>query len=280
MAHRRGYSVLLDGSPGDRSRDLDTGGNVVNEITYDSFGRILSQTDPLAGDRFTFTGREWDPELGFYYYRARFYDPTTGRFISQDPIGFASGDTNHYRYVGNSPLDYVDPSGNVALTECAIVRIATVAVDVLCPALQLYLRGDFEGKTTSEIIKLTANQALFGGDLNPPKDATVEEMLAHTIERTTHFLNVASTILPSGAGMAVQLTLKAISLATVARSLANVIANDQLFNVMALAEGYVLTAYKYAKDPAATFQQAMTALEKQWDENKNEPLFWSQVVCG
>jgi RHS repeat-associated protein len=58
-----------------------------------------------------FTGREWDKETGLYYYRARYYDPKGGRFISKDPIGFEGGDVNLYRYVGNDPVDWVDPSG-------------------------------------------------------------------------------------------------------------------------------------------------------------------------
>jgi len=49
-----------------------------------------------------------------YYYRARYYDPTQARFISQDPIEFLAGDTNFYRYVGNDPLNFVDPSGLAA----------------------------------------------------------------------------------------------------------------------------------------------------------------------
>ncbi|MCL6507180.1 MAG: hypothetical protein K6T59_09155 [Bryobacteraceae bacterium] len=50
-------------------------------------------------------------ETGLYYYRARYYDPHTVRFLSEDPIGFAAGDTNLSRYVFNSPLNYTDPSG-------------------------------------------------------------------------------------------------------------------------------------------------------------------------
>ena len=46
-----------------------------------------------------------------YYYRARYYDPTLGRFISSDPIEFLAGDFNFYRYVGNDPVNFVDPSG-------------------------------------------------------------------------------------------------------------------------------------------------------------------------
>ena len=45
--------------------------------------------------------------------RARYYSPTFGRFISEDPIGFAGDDSNLYRYVWNSPTDFIDPSGEV-----------------------------------------------------------------------------------------------------------------------------------------------------------------------
>jgi RHS repeat-associated protein len=60
---------------------------------------------------YAFTGREWDPETGLYYYRARYYDPKIGRFISDDPIGLAGGDVNLYAYVGNRPLNLSDPFG-------------------------------------------------------------------------------------------------------------------------------------------------------------------------
>jgi RHS repeat-associated protein len=55
--------------------------------------------------------RESDTETGLYYYRARYYDPTAGRFTSEDPIGFNSGQGNFYAYVGNSPVRNVDPFG-------------------------------------------------------------------------------------------------------------------------------------------------------------------------
>jgi RHS repeat-associated protein len=90
---------------------MDNQGNVVNQITYDSFGNVTAQTNAGTSFRFSYTGREFDSETGLYYYRARYYDPGVGRFISEDPIGFNSGDSNTYRYVGNNPLFYVDPSG-------------------------------------------------------------------------------------------------------------------------------------------------------------------------
>ncbi len=49
--------------------------------------------------------------MGLSWYRARWYDPETGRFVSEDPIGFSAGDTNLNRYVGNGPVNGTDPSG-------------------------------------------------------------------------------------------------------------------------------------------------------------------------
>lgn len=54
-----------------------------------------------------------DPDTGMYYVRARHYDPVAGQFISEDPIGFASGDVNLLRYVRSNPLRFLDPSGMV-----------------------------------------------------------------------------------------------------------------------------------------------------------------------
>ena len=64
-------------------------GTVVHEYRYDAWGNV----EPGASEPgYAFTGREWDPEIGLFYYRARYYDPRAGRFVSQDPIGFRGGD--------------------------------------------------------------------------------------------------------------------------------------------------------------------------------------------
>lgn len=91
---------------------IDNQGTVVNHITYNSFGQVTNQSNPTAYFRFGYTGRELDQESGQYFYRARYYDPSVGRFISEDPIGFDAGDANLYRYVFNSSPNYVDPTGN------------------------------------------------------------------------------------------------------------------------------------------------------------------------
>ena len=66
---------------------------------------------PDINQPFTFTSREYDSESGLYFYRARYYDPRAGRFITKDPIGFLGGDVNMYRYVFNNPVNLRDPLG-------------------------------------------------------------------------------------------------------------------------------------------------------------------------
>jgi len=91
--------------------NVDGSGTVVDSITYDTYGNILAETHPTSGDRFKYTSREWDSEIGQYFYRARYYSPTDGRFDSEDPLGFKAGDRNLFRYVHNTPTNGIDPSG-------------------------------------------------------------------------------------------------------------------------------------------------------------------------
>jgi RHS repeat-associated protein len=84
---------------------------VQNHIVYDTFGRVISETAPTIDHLFSYTGRERDEATGLYNYRARWYDPAVGRFASEDPVGFSSGDVNLFRYVGNSSVNAIDPSG-------------------------------------------------------------------------------------------------------------------------------------------------------------------------
>ena len=102
----------------------DAGGTVVDRRTFDSFGRVLNETNPSISFRYGYTGRERDLESGLDYYRARYYDSNVGRFISVDPMGFDAGDTNLYRYVGNSSTNYTDPSGNFVFVPILLGAIA------------------------------------------------------------------------------------------------------------------------------------------------------------
>jgi RHS repeat-associated protein len=89
--------------------------NSTNTITdtnaFDAWGEITSESNPGFGDRYKYTAREFDDELGMQYNRAREYNSVIARWTSQDPLAFIAGDTNLYRYVANSPLLAKDPTG-------------------------------------------------------------------------------------------------------------------------------------------------------------------------
>jgi len=87
--------------------ETDAAGAVASTRRYDAWGNLhVGASD--AG--YAFTGREWDPETGLYYYRARYYDPALGVFVSQDPIGPRLSQTLRI-YVGANPINRVDPMG-------------------------------------------------------------------------------------------------------------------------------------------------------------------------
>jgi RHS repeat-associated protein len=92
----------------------DAAGAVANRYDYDAFGNWEDTSYETVANPFGFTARERDAESGLMFYRARYYDPKLGRFISQDPIGFEAGDLNIYRYVFNGPVLLTDPTGNFA----------------------------------------------------------------------------------------------------------------------------------------------------------------------
>jgi RHS repeat-associated protein len=90
----------------------DSTQNIVNKYAYTPFGGIANQQEAVA-QPFKFVGQYGvmaEPN-GLYYMRARYYDPSIGRFISEDPSGFGGGDVNLYAYVQNNPVIFIDPFG-------------------------------------------------------------------------------------------------------------------------------------------------------------------------
>ncbi len=86
-------------------------GTLSNTYAYDSFGKLTASSGTLT-NAFRYAGREFDPETGLHFYRARYYDAGIGRFISADPIQFDGG-VNFYNYVDGNPINYRDPSGQI-----------------------------------------------------------------------------------------------------------------------------------------------------------------------
>jgi RHS repeat-associated protein len=176
---------------------INNQGQLLNHIRYDSFGNITSQTNANVDFRFGYTGREFDGETGLYYYRARYYDASIGRFISEDPMGFGAGDSNLYRYVGNSATNYTDPTGNFAF-------------------------GWYAGVAASTLIPMTIAGALFSDPAQTPKtpcdiDPTDNSGKRAAIEIVTSLgLGIASSLLR---GVASSILKNLLSSSEVERSL-------------------------------------------------------------
>ena len=112
--HRDGGNsvVLLTNDLGDPTQHYiyDTYGKI---SIYGATGLELSPSAAPVYNPYTYTGREYDQESGLYHYRARSYNPQSGRFLSEDQIGFLGRDENFYRYVINNPINHTDPTGTV-----------------------------------------------------------------------------------------------------------------------------------------------------------------------
>jgi len=94
-------------------------GTSLDAITYDPYGNILSQTNSVNAPSVGFAGGTVDSLTGNVQFDARPYGPMIGRFLTTDPLEFAAGDTDLYRYVGNEPTDLVDPTGEKFCWKCA-----------------------------------------------------------------------------------------------------------------------------------------------------------------
>jgi len=106
----------LTNGHGDVIHVVNEMGDIINSYDYDSWGNILFKEEGM-NNPFTYTGEVYDKESNLYYLRARYYDPSVGRFISEDtnkgqvdnPLTL-----NRYTYVHNNPIRYYDPTGNAA----------------------------------------------------------------------------------------------------------------------------------------------------------------------
>jgi RHS repeat-associated protein len=118
---------------------LANDGSVLAHYSYDSYGQPLATGAPAVENDLGFTGREYSPSTGLLYLRARYYSPRLGRFISEDPIGFAGRDINTYRYAQNSPLNLFDLNGETffenAAIEARIQAFVTAAEECLGKAV-------------------------------------------------------------------------------------------------------------------------------------------------
>jgi RHS repeat-associated protein len=127
----------------------NTAGASTGIYSYSPYGE--PNTTAATGPRFRYTGQQLIPELGLYYYKARFYSPVLGRFLQTDPIG-TKDDQNLYAYVGNNPMNRTDPSGLLAKEAIALTgRVGSVAMQ----GINEFMTGGYGRR---------ANEAMAAGD--------------------------------------------------------------------------------------------------------------------
>ena len=90
---------------------LSTAGTMLDHLTYSSYGQVLSESSPSTGDRYKYTGAEYQSDTQFTDNENRWYNTVTGRWLTTDPKGFAAGNANLCRCVTNDPTNLTDPSG-------------------------------------------------------------------------------------------------------------------------------------------------------------------------
>lgn len=110
----------------DSVRDVvSSAGSVLDHIVYDSFGNITTETSASNGDRFKYSGMQYDATAGEYYDHARWYGPSIGRFSSVDPAGFRTRNPDLYEYVDSSSPNGTDSSGLVEDDPSSLVPTPT-----------------------------------------------------------------------------------------------------------------------------------------------------------
>src|SRR5262249_34239504 len=127
---------------------LDNTGASVARVSFDAWGNLISGA-PTGYQSYQgmygWDGYQSDAATSLYYNHARYYDPQSQRWISQDPMGFNAGDSNLYRYVNNPPTNAIDPSGlQPAYNQAGADKLVTEAFDLFkksAEAMDLYKTG-------------------------------------------------------------------------------------------------------------------------------------------
>lgn len=136
---------------------------VVQRLDFAVFGEVVQDSAP-GWQPFGFAGGIYDPQTGLLRLGARDYDPSTGRFISKDPIGFSAADTNLFAYVSGDPVNYTDVTGltkggkqNKSVTHRGVELTANSGAKVIAEAVA---DAEATGMSTAHIKALRGIQKI------------------------------------------------------------------------------------------------------------------------
>ncbi|HNK51158.1 MAG TPA: RHS repeat-associated core domain-containing protein [Nitrospira sp.] len=145
----------------------DINGAVAKAYAYDAYGNIL-ESPGTVDQPYTYTGREYDSESGLYYYRARYYDPGTGRLLQKDPIGSFLRDVNLYAYVTANPVNGVDPLGlfNPVKGASALLNASIAGVSAASGAAKILIAAGISPAATTGVGALPPTALYLWGTWN------------------------------------------------------------------------------------------------------------------
>jgi RHS repeat-associated protein len=129
--HRNGTATYYHYDGQISTRKLTNASEAITDsYVYDAFGVLINRLGTTANN-YLYAGEQYDPNVGFYYLRARYYNPSVGRFMTMDTVAgsiFEPKTLHKYLYAGNDPVNNIDPSGQFTIAEqMAVVTIMSVA---------------------------------------------------------------------------------------------------------------------------------------------------------
>lgn len=197
-----GTRSFLSDALGSTTALADSTGTVQTQYTYEPFGNT-SLTGVADSNSAQYTARENDG-TGLYYYRARYFDPQTQRFISEDPSEFEGGDLDFYSYVGNEPTGFIDPTGldgilinydwypvATPLGHIPLGHGAVIAVDPRTGAMRYFEYGRYDSDFGQ--VKERPVPRLDMGLDGRPTDESLQHLYKYISDRYGHHSHVTAT---------------------------------------------------------------------------------------
>jgi RHS repeat-associated protein len=167
----------------------DSSGNVIKQIDYDSFGNVISDSNPAFTVPFGFAGGLHDNDTRLVRFGFRDYDSAIGRWTAKDPIGFAGGDANLFQYVAADPVNFSDPLGltreDIDRVACYVARTQPdLDVDPHIGTFPLRWLG-IDGIANPFTRNITVDTYYLKEDLSPQDLRDLENLIIHeSIHRT------------------------------------------------------------------------------------------------